>query len=194
MLVPNIIYKEKVMKKILAVLAAVMCLNSVAHAEEYKNFIKFDYADDLWDNGGHWQGIHTVIGHSFNNNVAVDFKQESMFSSTSANMTRDEVGAVLSYGMFSLRTGLGEKTKSGVSNSYYTVEPSVKYKINDDWSVKATYRYRDAIRESIKDNTDTWRLGLQYEINKSTYATASYGRITGDQNFDSYSMGVGFRF
>ena len=60
--------------------------------------------------------------------------------------------------------------------------------------LKASYRYRDAINDSVADRTNTYKVGADYDINKTTFVTGSVGRTTGDKEYTSIQGGVGIRF
>lgn len=78
-----------------------------------------------------------------------------------------------------LRLGLGERY-GNQDFAYYTVEPIVTYKINQPWSVNASYRYRNAFNKSNNFETDTYKIGTAYKVTPDNEVGVKYFQKYGD--------------
>ena len=187
------------MKK--ALLVALALIASVAQAEDTtKNFghIQYAYRSTVGDdaNNPNRQGGGITLGHKFSNRAQIDlvsqFRNEN--GDTTNTMGRTEVGATLSEGHFYVRGATGLKYNSTDSDGYYSIEPGLKVKLNDTWTTKVGYRFRDSYSDSANDRTNTVRLGAEYALNDASSLTANYDRSYGDAEFNGVNLGYYFKF
>ena len=141
-----------------------------------------------------------TIGTDLSSNVKADFsirQKTNDDSQLSDNRVEGGLtystpiaGSLSAYG----RAGFGQKFKTTGDYSYYSVEPGIKYAVNNALSVKAAWRYRDAVDSANSDQTRTWRLGAEYALNKNYFVGLGYDRVRGDSEYNSYNVAVGFKF
>jgi len=187
------------MKKALLVALAVLSFGALAE-ESAKNFghIQYAYRGTVGDDAGdpNRQGGGITLGHKFSNRAQIDLV--SQFRKENGDMTntmgRTEVGATLSEGHFYVRGATGLKYNSTDSDTYYSIEPGIKVKLNDTWSTKVGYRFRDSYSDSANDRTNTARLGAEYALNDTSSLTAQYDRSYGDAEFNGVNLGYYFKF
>jgi hypothetical protein len=187
------------MKKALLVALAVFSTFAIAE-DSTKNFGHIQYAyrgtvgDDASDPNRQGGGI--TLGHKFSNRAQIDlvsqFRKEN--GDTANTMGRTEVGATLSEGHFYIRGATGLKYNSIASDTYYSIEPGIKVKLNDTWSTKVGYRFRDAYSDSANDRTNTARLGVEYAVDEKSSLTAQYDRSYGDSEWSGVNLGYYFKF
>jgi opacity protein-like surface antigen len=188
------------MKKLL--LVALVLIASVAQAEDKpaKNFghIQYAYRSTTGDNANdpNRQGGGISLGHKFSNNSQIDLVSQFRIQNgnTTNTMGRTEVGVTLSEGHFYVRGATGLRNTSTDSDGYYSIEPGLKVKLNDTWTTKVGYRYRDSYSDSVNDQTHTVRLGAEYALNDTSSLTAMYDRSHGDADFDGVNLGYYFKF
>lgn len=89
--------------------------------------------------------------------------------------------------MVGLRLGLGERY-GNQDFSFYTIEPSVGYKLTQAWSVNASYRYRDSFNKSNNFNTDTYKVGTSYKITPENEVGVRYFQKYGDARTNGFEM------
>jgi len=145
--------------------------------------------------------VKLTLGKKINDNVSVDVSSRfaKQDETTSNNTTRLEAGVTgtmpLSAG-FSVYTrgAVGERYTSTDNNSYYSVEPGIKYAVTPSLTTKVGYRYRDAFTSGNDDLTRAWRLGADYALNKQYSVGLGYDRVRGDSNFNAINLSVGMKF
>lgn len=94
------------------------------------------------------------------------------------------------------RVAVGEKFSNTSRNSYYSVEPGVKFPIYGSLSGKVAYRYRNAF-DTTTYNTqreNTYRAGLSYEINKQNAVGVGYDKTTGSQDKNVWKVNYTYSF
>ena len=186
------------MKK-LALAVTLALATTVAVAED--SYIKlegvhYNYTNAPNDQAGINLQVGTAIGNGFKADVKQEFRHEDTTGKTANRFeggltyeakVADKIGV-------SLRGALGEKYASNSNYGYYLVEPGVSYALTDALKLKASYRYRDAINDSVADRTNTYKVGADYDLTKSAFLTGSIGRTTGDKEYTSLQAGLGIRF
>jgi len=187
------------MKK--ALLVILVLITSVAQAEGTpKNFghIQYAYRNTIDDNAGdpNRQGGGISLGHKFTDNSLIDLVSQFRIQNgnTTNTMGRTEVGVTLSEGIYYIRGATGLRNTSTASIGYYSIEPGLKFKLNNTWSAKVGYRYRDSYSDSVDDRTTTLRLGVNYDLNEVSSLTAQYDQSHGDADFDGVNLGYYFKF
>lgn len=141
-----------------------------------------------------------TIGTTLNDNLKVDlsnrFKQND---GTNTNDTRIEGGLTYqtpltsSFSVYT-RAALGEKFTSTKDFSYYSIEPGVKYSVTPDLSVKAAYRYRNAVDSANQDKTNAIRLGTEYSLTKNYSVGLGFDRVRGDSDYNAVNVILGMKF
>ena len=187
------------MKKI--VIATIFaCLAGAAFAGDNVAGIEYKFEDPR-GSGSNQHGYEFTLGTKVLKDVAVDLKGENMYTDNNgANTSKIEVGVTPSvnfnYGLTGyVRGAVGERFVPGDRFGYYSVEPGVRYAVNDKAAVKLGWRYRDAFDNAANQYlTRTWRLGAEYAVTKDGTAFAGFDRQEGDVNSNVVSVGykIGF--
>lgn len=187
------------MKKI--VIATIFaCLTGAAFAGDNVAGIEYKYEDPRGA-GTAQQGYEFTFGTKVLKDVGVDLKGENMYTNgNGTNTSKIEVGVTPSvnfnYGLTGyVRGAVGERFIPGERFSYYSVEPGVRYALNDKAAVKVGYRFRDAFDNTANQYlTRTWRLGAEYAVTKDGTVFAGFDRQEGDNNNNVVSVGykIGF--
>ena len=187
------------MKKFLLALALVTAAFS-ASAEDNRNFIKlegvhYNYLSAPNDK----DGFNLTIGREVAPGVKVDLKQEFRDESNSQKISnRLEAGATLEekipFVKVGVRGAIGEKYTSGDNLGYWLVEPYVAYDINNDWSVKGSWRYRNAFDTDKNEQTNTYKIGAAYKVTTNWLVDGSLGKTTGDSEYTQVQAGVTYKF
>ena len=93
-----------------------------------------------------------------------------------------------------MRFGIGNKYTTKDNFGYWSITPSVKYKINDKMSTKIGYRFRDSFDTGHKQNDQTIKLGISYKILEDTSLNAGYDLKRGDSDSNGFGIGLKFEF
>lgn len=94
-----------------------------------------------------------------------------------------------------VRGAVGLKYADGQnSTSYYSVEPGVRYGLTERLSARVGYRYRDAFSNSVADQTNTVRVGLNYAVSKTAEVGVRFDRVRGDSEQNVVALGYTRRF
>lgn len=141
-----------------------------------------------------------TVGTDITSNVKVDFSIRQKTNDDN-QLSDNRVEGGLTYttpvaGNLSAysRVGLGQKFKTTGDYTYYSVEPGVKYAVSNALSIKAGWRFRDAVDSVNADQTRAWRLGAEYALSKNYFVGVGYDRVRGDSDYNSYNATVGFKF
>lgn len=185
------------MKKFIAM--ATLLAASTAFAQGFGS-VEYGNRDGV-DGGADSNSVKVTLGSKINENVSVDVSSRfaKQDGSTSNNTTRLEAGVTgtmpLASG-FSIYTrgAVGERFTSTGDNSYYSVEPGIKYAVTPSLTTKVGYRYRDAFTSGNDDLTRAWRLGAEYALTKQYSVGVGYDRVRGDSNFNAVNLIVGMKF
>jgi hypothetical protein len=185
------------MKKLIA-----MALFLAAGTAFAQGFGAVEYSSrDGVDGTADSNAVKVTIGKQFTESVSGDlssrFAKED--GTNSNNSTRLEAGVTGTYQLgsgfkFYTRGAVGERYSPSDNFAYYSVEPGVRYSVNNALTVKAGYRFRDAFTSSNNDLTRTYRLGAEYALNKSYSLGVGYDRVRGDSDFNAVNATVGFKF
>jgi opacity protein-like surface antigen len=186
-------------KSLIATLIAGLAFSTVALAES--SYIKLEGVHYNYTNKPNDKnGFNLQVGTEIGNGIKLDLKNEFRVEENAhKNSNRLEAGATYEAKVYdkigvSLRGSIGEKYADDTNYGYYTIEPGVSYALTDALKLKASYRLRDAFSDSHADRTNTYKVGADYDLNKTAYVTGSIGRTTGDSEYTSIQGGVGIRF
>lgn len=186
------------MSKFLVALLALVAVT--AHAEDNRNFIKAETVYYNYDSAPNDKyGLNLQLGREFFPGVKLDVKQELRVEENTQKLsTRLETGAQFEqkvpYVKVGVRGAVGEKYTSGDAYGYWLVEPFVSYDLTNDVSVKGSYRYRDAFDTEHKDQSDTFKVAVDYKYTTNTQFGVSLGKTTGDSEYTSLQAGVTYKF
>lgn len=174
---------------------------SVAPVEAKTNFAKIEYAFRDYDgNAANKNGFNLTVGGVVAPGIALDLKTEFRLTNGSETISnRVEAGATYDIGTyrdvkFAVRGGLGEKFTNGDNFTYYSIEPSASYAINDDVTVTTSYRFRDAFNNARAEETHQVKVGGAYKLTENTALVASIGRSWGDVQYNSVNVGYRIKF
>ena len=186
-------------KSLIATLIAGLAFSTVALAES--SYIKLEGVHYNYTNKPNDKnGFNLQVGTEIGNGIKLDVKNEFRVEETAhKSSNRLEAGATYEAKVYdkigvSLRGSIGEKYADDTNYGYYTIEPGVSYALTDALKLKASYRLRDTFSDSHADRTNTYKVGADYDLNKTAYVTGSIGRTTGDSEYTSIQGGVGIRF
>ena len=141
-----------------------------------------------------------TVGTNLNDSTKIDFSlRQKTDTDNNLSDTRAEVGLTLSTPLFSGlsaygRVAAGEKFKTSSDYGYYSVEPGIKYAVNNVLSVKAGWRYRDAFDSVNADQTRTWRVGAEYALTKNYAVALGWDRVRGDSEYNAINTALNFKF
>ena len=189
------------MKKFsLAVLMAVLSASVLAKAEDNRNFIKleavhYNYTSSPNDKNG----FNLTLGREVVPGIKLDVKQEARVEENTQKLSnRFETGATweqkIPFVTVGVRGAVGEKFTEGDNFGYWSVEPSVAYAVTDDVSVKGSWRYRDSFDSDRTDQTNTYKVGVDYKYASNITLGASLGHTTGDSEYTALQGGVAYKF
>ena len=140
-----------------------------------------------------------TFGKHINNYIDAELYTRTKDKEKGGNDTRLEAAVIGKYKLTDdlstyLRAGVGNKYTRNDDFGYWTVEPGVKYKLNNDWSVKAGVRFRDAFETDRKQNDHTYKLGVGYKVASDTTLDVGYDWKRGDSDANSFGVGLKFEF
>ena len=192
------------MKKILltVLLATSLSFILVIYAEEqtkkgYYVGLKLSHEDNK--NGSDADKWGMTFGKHLYKWLDAEIYTRTKDKDTGSNDTKLE-GALI--GKYKLTDSLSAYTRAGVGNKYtrnedygyWTVEPGLKYKLNDDWSVKAGVRFRDAFQTDHNANDTTYKTSVGYKLTDDTSIDMGYALKRGDSKTEEFGLGLKFKF
>ena len=146
-------------------------------------------------NGGkNGQGFLMKYGKTWTQNFESDVQyQTTQTQGTNAMSTRIEMGAVPSYDFgfakVYTRAAYGEKFNTTGNFAYYSVEPGIIVPISHGFSTRVGYRYRNAVdSDKFADQTNTLRVGMRYDFDKSNAVNLRNDRVRGDVNQNIWAL------
>lgn len=95
---------------------------------------------------------------------------------------------------FSVTAGVGAVTGDMPGHWTYAIEPKVTYALNDKLSVDGSFKYRDSLKPSESDMSQTWGGGVTYAVGKNLSLGLRYEDATGDQNTKTTYASLGYKF
>jgi hypothetical protein len=173
-------YKEKSMKKILAILA--LAISGTAFAAD-----SVTVESQRINNAGAAAQQQYVLGvkkefSGFAGDLAFSNAQTE---GTNALSTRIEAGATVAgpIGLYA-RVATGQKYSNTADFSYYSVEPGIAVAVPGvaGLTAKAGFRWRSAYDSANNDQTHTARYSLAYAVSKIDTVAVKYDRVNGDSN------------
>lgn len=173
-------YKEKLMKKILAILA--VAISGTAFAAD-----SVTVESQRINNAGAAAQQQYVLGvkkqfSGFAGDLAFSNAQTE---GTNALSTRIEAGATVAgpVGLYT-RVATGQKYSNTADFSYYSIEPGIAVAVPGvaGLTAKAGFRWRSAYDSANNDQTHTARYSLAYAVSKNDTVAVKYDRVNGDSN------------
>ena len=173
-------YKEKLMKKILAILA--VAISGTAFAAD-----SVTVESQRINNAGAAAQQQYVLGvkkqfSGFAGDLAFSNAQTE---GTNALSTRIEAGATVAgpVGLYA-RVATGQKYSNTADFSYYSIEPGIAVAVPGvaGLTAKAGFRWRSAYDSANNDQTHTARYSLAYAVSKNDTVAVKYDRVNGDSN------------
>lgn len=186
------------MKKFLFAVLALAAFS--AHAEDNRNFVRAEGVYyNIKDTDNDKYGLNLQVGREIAPGFKVDLKQEFRNTeNTQAISNRIEVGAALEqkipFVKVGVRGAVGEKFTNGDNFEYWLVEPFVAYDVNSDWTVKGSWRYRNAFDSDKHDQTSTYKATVAYKYTTNTSFDVSLGKTTGNTEYTAVQAGVTYKF
>ena len=164
------------MKKLLAALAlAGLASTSFAQSSAWID-LQNQTADGSPDQGQVQIGVKTKLTNLLSVDGSVSLAQNDYSTTASKSFKsggRADFGLTAQAPLFGpvdgyARLGLGEKAPSGTEHfTYHSEEIGVVYHAPYNLHAKVGYRYRTAFQDGKGDTTNTTRLALTYDINKT---------------------------
>ena len=105
-------------------------------------------------------------------------------------------GRVANFGPFNatVRGAVGKRYSNTADSSYYSIQPTVSYKVTDKVSTSLGYRFRDSFDSTVNDQTRSVRLGTSYALTKSDTVGVRFDRVRGDSNINLVAVNFTRRF
>ena len=181
-------------------LAALLSMVTVAHAEDNRNFLKVEAVKYNYDSAPNDKyGVNLQVGREVLPGIKVDIKQEARVEENTQKLSnRFELGGQyeqkIPFVKVGVRGAVGEKYTSGDAYEYWLVEPFVAYDVTSDVSVKGSWRYRNAFDSDKHDATNTYKVGVDYKYSTQTYFNVAVGKTTGDSEYTAFQGGVTYKF
>ena len=185
-------------KFLVAVLLAGLAVT--ASAEDNRNFAKAEVVNYSYDSAPNDKyGVNLQVGREIQPGVKLDVRQEFRVEENTQKISnRFEAGAAYEQTIHSVIVGVrgavGEKYTSGNNFGYWSVEPSLAYDINDSFRVKGSWRYRNAFDSAEHDQTNTYKVGVDYKYATNTIFGVSVGKTTGNSEYTALQAAVTYKF
>ena len=141
-----------------------------------------------------------VLGLKLNSNVSTEIKVAHKQKDNKGFGTRIGVAII---GKVKLLDNLSAYTRVGAGNkktntntfNFWAITPSLKYKIDDKWSIKGGVRFRDAFdTDKYRDYTKTFKAGVGYKLTERRSLSIGFKRKVGDSEYNAISVGYGISF
>ncbi len=189
------------------ILTVLLAISIPTSAGDGRNAIQFAYA--LRDTVGaqsenpNRQGVNIKYTRKFTDAISWDLGQEyrtERFNKEDGNSsTRLDTGLTYQIPLTQTvslytRGGIGYKITTSDDNTYYSVEPGVKFQVTQPLNLRMSWRYRDSFNDQIKDQTHTVRFGAEYALDKNSVITANLDRFYGDSEAIGYTFGYVHKF
>ena len=183
------------MKKYLMI-ASVIALPFTASADGYYAKLGYGLQDGL--NGGNNASEYGLtVGKKLNDVFSAEVKTRLKVKAGSTdNDQRAEFALIASkkiMGPVSLYTrgGAGFKFTRNKSHEYWHIEPGLKYKLSNKWSIKGGVRFRDSF-DSIYEQSDiTYKAGISYKLDKNNNIGVGSKFKRGDSQYNA--IGVSYK-
>lgn len=187
-------YKEKLMKKILAILA--VAISGTAFAADSVT-VESQQISNSGSNGQHLYGliVKKDINSTFTSDISIGQVQTENTNALSTRLEAGVTGTAPIYGIVNgyTRVGLGQRYTNTADFAYYSVEPGIAVAVPGLAGVtaKVGYRWRSAVDSSANgDQTNTMRYGVSYALSKVDTVGVRYDRVKGD--FDQKVWAVNY--
>lgn len=191
------------MKKV--ILAILLTIAVTAQAEDNRNAVHIQYAfrDTVADSADkpNRQGVNFTFSRKVLDQLTWDINNQFRSENGSAGHESNRLETGLAYQaplaqdiVFYTRTAVGYKFTDNLDNTYYSIEPGVKFQLTSPLNVRVGYRYRDSFNDKISDQTNTVRLGSEYALDKTQTLTFGVDRAWGDSEFVGYHAGYAVKF
>ena len=166
------------------------------HSSGY--YAKFGYGlQDGLNGGNNASEYGLTVGKKLNDVFSAEVKTRLKVKDNSTdNDQRAEIALIASkkiMGPVSLYTrgGAGFKMIRNKSHEYWHIEPGLKYKLSDKWSIKGGVRFRDSF-DSIYEQSDiTYKAGISYKLNKNNSIGVGSKFKRGDSQYNA--IGVSYK-
>lgn len=180
------------MKKLLAL--GLLVLSGIANAGTF--IVEYSPTQGIGRPDG--TGYLVKVGETVFKNVELDFQMvTAQTDGSNAVSTRLETGLTprwnLGPGRFYTKVALGRKLDVRGNKDYYGIEPGYILPLDDRFSVRYGFRYRDGLGD-IGERTDTHRLGVEYKLTKIDAFNVRFDRQRGDSNQNSWNFAYIRRF
>lgn len=184
------------MKKLLTSLLIV-----AASATAYAGSATFEYHTFKNQNtGAYIDGI--VV--SVRENLTTSLTGDLVFSGTQARAS-GAIGSRLETGLsgrvaslgpvnVTVRGAVGKRYSNTADSSYYSIQPTMSYRITNRVTTTLGYRYRNSFDSSVADQTRAVRLGASYAVTKSDIVGVRFDRVRGDSNVNLLAVNYTRRF
>jgi len=166
------------------------------HSSGY--YAKFGYGlQDGLNGGNNASEYGLTVGKKLNDVFSAEVKTRLKVKDGSTdNDQRAEFALIASkkiMGPVSLYTrgGAGFKLTRNKSHEYWHIEPGLKYKLSDKWSIKGGVRFRDSF-DSIYEQSDiTYKAGISYKLDKNNNIGVGSKFKRGDSQYNA--IGVSYK-
>ena len=94
----------------------------------------------------------------------------------------------------SLHLATGQKFVKDDDFGYWVMTPEVKYKINQDWSVGSSIRFRDSYDAKLEQNDTTYSIKLDTKLFQDYTLSTRYRMKRGDSEYNAIGIGLKYEF
>jgi hypothetical protein len=194
----NNITKDYIMKNALFALLLAVSLNASAGPNTPAS-IAFEYEhENIEGTGNDLNSFSVIPGYTFSNGIKLDAKltgKQADDSNTTSVAFEPRVKymvpltSALSVGG---RVSVGETLQDSGDYAFYTLEPTVEYAINKQWTVNTSVKYKDSFGDKGTEST-TLYVGAGYKVSDThTVSAKAYTRNAAGDVADSQGVEVNY--
>jgi hypothetical protein len=181
------------------ILIFLLLISSNIMAEDYYFKISLgqqngqDGEQDAIEGGG-------VLGLKLNSNISTEIKamhKQKDHNGFGTRISAAIIGKVklLDDLSVNMRVAAGNKKTNTSTFNFWAITPSLKYKIDDKWSIKGGIRFRDAFdTDQHRDYTETFKAGIGYKLTEDKTLSIGFKRKVGDSEYNAIGVGYGISF
>jgi opacity protein-like surface antigen len=142
------------------------------------------------DTNAYTDGIVVTVREKLSNSLTGDL----VFSGFQAR-ANNAIGSRLETGLtapiaklgpvnVTLRGAVGMRYTNTADSSYYSIQPTMSYRVTDKVTTSLGYRFRDSFDSAVADQTRSVRVGAAYALTKVDSVGVRFDRVRGDSNIN----------
>ena len=169
------------------------------HSSGY--YAKFGYGlQDGLNGGNNASEYGLTVGKKLNDVFSAEVKTRlKVKDGSTGNDQRAEFALIASKKIvgpvsFYTRGGAGFKLTRNKSHEYWHIEPGLKYKLSNKWSIKGGVRFRDSFDPIYEQSDITYKFGFGYKIDDQNSLSIGSKIKRGDSQYNSIGIGYKYKF